>query len=217
VSDYYVPQQQSDLVANFKTGDMLYGLHGDREKFRVALMKITNGFIVTIDPFNNIFLTQTLEKSGFKQENVKNAIDDLETERKIPKDYSIAYSEFLINHQRFSPKRVDKSNSFRGKDAQTARSCKAMIEFTLSRGNTVHFLLDSFLSDKSYMKSVVEKVNVKPTGFTNAELRYIYRNRNRGLFMKGIKFYLNGMLCKAPWEQDAGLWQQYVPKHEYTD
>lgn len=213
----YVPEK-SDLTANFKKGDMLYGLHADREKFRVALLKITDGFIVTIDPFNNVFLVQTVKKSGFQPENVKGAIEYLHTDKNIPKGYSMAYSEFLISHKRFSPGRADPSNSFKGKDAQIARSCKAMIEFTLTCGNTVHFLLDSLINENNYMNNVVAKTAVKQGGgFTNAELRYVYRNRNRGLFMKGVKFYLNGMLCKAPWEHDPGLWQQYVPKRVYKD
>jgi hypothetical protein len=52
----------------------------------------------------------------------------------------------------------------------------------------------------------------KTRAITNAELRWIYRNRAKSGVQEHVQFWLNGSPCAPPWEHSdeiKALWAQY--------
>jgi hypothetical protein len=118
---------------------------------------------------------------------------------------------------------------------------KAGLNWAISSGNHVHFILDDL-----NMKEVAEKTNTKgnpdqpqgkaPLGtlqkdkvrtITNAELRWIYRHKDHSDVKDLVHFWLADKPCCPPrypaWDSGKGkkvsgdiAWQGYAPTHWYS-
>ncbi len=113
--------------------------------------------------------------------------------------------------------------------------CKAGLHWaTMVAKKKVHFCLDDL--DGENMKAVVYKsykaqtkhqtsdtpkgpcpedyTGEKKRAYTGAELRWIYRNREKELVQKNVQFWLGGKACAPPWDGKVGsnLWKAYKPR-----
>jgi hypothetical protein len=91
---------------------------------------------------------------------------------------------------------------------RTTKVCKAGIQFFTARENkTIHFEL---------LGLDMTRVITDGNGFTDKELRYVYRQYLQKLASQGtdvklenIKFYLDGHEVPPPWEAEPQLWEKY--------
>lgn len=103
---------------------------------------------------------------------------------------------------------------------------------TLVKGIDVHFCLDDMMGDTHFaiplkMYENEDEFSAKEFGFkggkwlekyraiTNAELRWIYRNKDKSGVQKHIQFWLCNKPCLPPWEHSTeigDLWLAYKPK-----
>lgn len=177
---------------DFQAGDLVYGLAAPREswlKTHGALMgkswidkfKTNMKFVDSSDTANIDFITTTLEH---------------------PKYHSV------IRTEEHEPSTATKEHAWRTKS-------KAGLNWAVTKKIHVHFILD-----KLNMKDVAKKSNKvganvdNPTGkagpdvsqenkmrtITNAELRWVYRNRNNPGTQDYIQFWLDDKPCCPPWE-----------------
>ncbi|QBR02149.1 hypothetical protein [Paraburkholderia pallida] len=103
---------------------------------------------------------------------------------------------------------------------------------TLVKGIDVHFCLDEMMGETHFtipLKDYEDESQFKGPNFesgkpdwikkqraiTNAELRWIYRNKDKAGVQEHVQFWLNGKPCVPPWEQSQeikNLWAQYKPR-----
>jgi hypothetical protein len=103
---------------------------------------------------------------------------------------------------------------------------------TLVKGIDVHFCLDGMMGDTHYtiplkdydLESTFTGPNFesgkpgwvkKQRAITNAELRWIYRNKAKAGVQEHIQFWFKNNPCIPPWEQSKelkDLWARYIPK-----
>lgn len=203
---------------DFEDGDLVYGLSGPRGEwiFKHGATKGKNW----IDKFS-------VDMSDVDASDAAN-IEFITETLKHPKYHCVM-------------KTAGHDSSTQSKQHAWRTKSKAGLNWAVTKGKHVHFILDDL-----NMKDVAEKSNTKgnpdnPTGkagsavsqkdkvrtITNAELRWIYRNRNDPNTQKHIQFWLNDKPCCPPWrpEWDSGVgkkvagniaWEGYTPTREVT-
>jgi hypothetical protein len=131
------------------------------------------------------------------------------------------YHDFLTTH---SNKKYNELAGYRNliakndKDApsnrtkQITRSCKAKIEETAHKGNTIHFILDN--GNHAWdMDAVVKKNGQAGNLITAKELRHIYKNKDlqvgKSTLSNHIQFWREGKKAQAPWEENPELWRNF--------
>ncbi|MBD2296377.1 hypothetical protein H6G06_23550 [Anabaena sphaerica FACHB-251] len=234
----------NDLVEAFNPGDKLYGLRDQRPQDAV---KPKAGNMATVqDELNNQFIgTKGIGRisktmGSLAKQNDQNSANDIKKwkkgasygeEKTPPKTQeqrleALEYKEWLEKHPKYSPKNKivrgeALSSPYRQWD-RVKKSCKAGIEYAVTHGKRVHFILDDIdleaVINKQNYQTKQPEVKVDPiTGdsqqnITASELRFIYRNWHDPLFKKGVQFWQGGKEVPAPWEQDPKSWQRYSPK-----
>lgn len=186
-------------------GDLIYGRKEVREDFfKTYRIKELYYFYFTVDKLNKVL--RHLCAGGIVPERLKELADRSleldkfaeqfeskknETERKnyILRTYWIeGYGQAL--------------NPF------IKKRCKLAILWILTKGKTIHFLLDGLDYENCFKKTSLK--------YTNSELRFIYRNWkniNR-LFPGQVIFYHNNQIVEVPWktEEVENLVKQYLPR-----
>jgi hypothetical protein len=221
--------ENSALVQNFKKGDLLYGIEEVRDIFRGSLKGKVSEEKITIDEYNNKLLYKFLDDdylflSSLKDKNNQAAVESLVSEWGLDEDEK-KYIEHSLSHPKFTPrneqmKPLAKKNNlgdeeeFR-KEVKIRRLCKAALT---SPNKKIHFCLDTLVQAQAITKWDAENNRID-NGYTDAELRWLYKNWDT---TEGIKdkviFYNKGKKCDAPW-LGAGQkeWQNYKKSSFYSE
>lgn len=218
----------------FQPGDLVYGLGGELGEV------ITRGGDVGI-PANGEYFDTNGTRYQVTAQGVRSAIDEIaENMPNFPEYDSMAqeYWEFFsTGANRYAGKPYRDSSNLRGSgpgwqsnylgnelNLSFGRTSKAMIDFTVEKGNQILYLLDGI-----DMESVVRKMPVEMSGrmqmsITAEELRYIYRHRNDAAFVGKIRFLekdfwafdpmgkIHYREVPAPWVTNPDLWREYRPE-----
>jgi hypothetical protein len=111
--------------------------------------------------------------------------------------------ENIFPHSKFKPGTKYEIYSEELHDTFIKRGCKIGIEAVkLSDNIEIWFLLDGL--------EIEQVVNKSKEGFTNSELRYIYRNWKE--LEEKVVFLCDDRRVSAPWEKNPELWQSYETK-----
>lgn len=189
----------SKLVDDFTAKDLLYGMQHDRAQYLGELDRKFKGGDHTIDRLTKAY---NIEKGFKKGWNKDELVAHTDPDAHLPQDAQ-AFYEFARN-SRFAPKLAGtgishktKSGIVKGRpptEPYLRTKCKAGIEFVIGRGFTVRFVIDSLTED--ILTNIFNKEFEQPW-YTGAELRYIYKNRER--LRERVVFYFNGESCEPPW------------------
>ncbi len=195
------------LEDNWKEGDLLYGL---QKEARRAVIEELKGRLdskhqrlhCTFDRRigNEMCRFVDVDDGFFSNDEYNEWLDEKDEDFRL-------YAEDMQAHARYNSAQPKKSGDKADQhDVAVKRGCKWAIEYAVTHGQTVHFLLDGL-----NINSIISKGN---SSFTNSELRFIYRNREDERFKSNIKFYIDCNECDALWASDDGRkdWEQYKPK-----
>ncbi len=213
--------ENSDLVQDFKPGDLLYGLNDKREPYtRVLRQKFADkrpNLRLTADEFNNSVIFKLIDFSGGYSGDASQTLP-------FSSPASLDYHKYLLSSALPGLRLTDalsdekkRPDDLDGEDRRLRRGCKAMIQYIQTPGYQVanalgekatpkvHFILDGLLD----LETVFQDERPSPTkggvGYfythTAAELRYIKRH-----WPCGVVFYKRGERQKSnyvPWEDEA--------------
>lgn len=205
-------------VLRFQLGDRVYGYNLDESAILFALSPSIGAGNLIIDHLNDHYRagSQSIDKQ------TSNAYGPawVESPEISEKQQNIvqSYTEFYDTHPKLAAiSREPVTDSTEKKKATTMinRACKAGILKTVLDGNTVHFNLDHFISDKSFAERSITKGEKTAQGsvpgfFTVKELRFIKRLGEVDPELgKRVIFYQNGKQVEPPWKKNPESWQRY--------
>ena len=195
----------------FQEGDLIYGLSDSRESF-ICQYNIHEALsITTIDAINNTFLGIGNQYLINKQQVYRfNYVGKTDSESLRTKDFR----EYLERHLKYSPLKTQGDTEGEIKK-RIVRACKAGIEYTIAKGNKIHFILDRIDMAAMVEKYYIDALGQKQKPYTGSELRFIYRNHLKPEFSTNICYWRYGEETIAPWDEDPILWSRYHPKSEH--
>jgi len=212
---------KDDLARAFKKGDVVYGLrdplfeaiatlrqprHVEKRRFLILgkLKKKALG-IIQLD------ITDAVWKHGSpKRYSTDKEIKDQLVDGRMGR----RFRDHLRNHARYDVasqyERGVLEAGFEDRRKAWGRTSKAGLEFHLSRGATVHFLVtDIKLAD------VAQKSGTGgPDYITAKELRWLYRNRRTPEVANNVKFYNSQGRIAAEDFWARPEWASYIPRAE---
>lgn len=208
--------QNPSLMDDFQAGDLLYGLQKPARESHLWIVnhKITpeSGFIFS-EPTPEatpkpVTQPRGLPRPNFVPEQIIYATADVYNQSfgrafTTPRDED--YKSFMLAADGIAEDLAQGINENRSifKTPHLKFLCKRAIDFTVSHGRKIRFLLDGL-----NLQDVTSKARRYGPSFTASELRYIYRNWNR--FRDHVVFYENGIRSEqAPWEIDLAAWGAY--------
>ncbi|MFZ9595411.1 MAG: hypothetical protein ACO3A2_04970, partial [Bdellovibrionia bacterium] len=202
--DYY-----SSARLKYQLGDLIYGLNEYRTPTVKALESALNSSLnpaVTIDSFNDQLFAFLVNPSD-QQTDTRSVLEfTAEAQKRFH-----GYLNYLKRHPDFSPS-TRRQGRGDPEDIAIKRACKAAIGFTLSQGNTIHFILDGL--DEQAATGLGN--SSRPyASFTNAELRFLFKTQlGNPEILNQVRFYRKGEVLELPpWMEDSEtlneLWQQY--------
>lgn len=176
--------------------DLCYGLAGPRQNYTDNNVQFSGG----VDLINNYRIS--------KEE---------QNRRPVPPEREPEFLQAVKAHPKYS--------SILGAELDTneviRRKCKAGLHWGThsSDGAHIHFILDSLnqnaIVDKNYRDDFIARSAsgsiIKERSITNAELRWLFRNRNDPNVQNRVQFWQNGEPTYPPWETDPSTWAQYRP------
>lgn len=183
--------QESMLIINFRSGDLLFGLHKEgRERFMVELSEPSNDKrarpkYLTIDEINKVLSPVYIFNASLKDNE------------KVPEEYGAEVSAHLAawkNYPKYFPANIIGDQDLREKKIFIG-SCKVAL---LAHPNTIHFCLDGLDQD-----AIRNRSNPYYPQYTSAELRCCAKNWSR--VKERVKFYIDGEICEPPWGKQAAL------------
>ncbi|WP_421595497.1 hypothetical protein [Rahnella sp. PD4] len=161
-----------------KTGDLIYGLHTDfgRKRYMYSVKGFQNG-VITADVFKVLRHDQPC---------------------RLAEQASLEH--FISSHIKYCSALNGERNN-----ENLRRKCKAIIEWAVSKGRNIHFVLDELditaVANKSYRGiNPDENKPEKNRSITGSELRHIYRNWQK--FKNNVYFWFEQTPVSPPWEQD---------------
>jgi len=234
------------FAQNFLLGDVVYGLSRAREPYVASLPLafknncMNQGAYVSCDHFNNRSWLKnamsTVPTNTATQ--IQNNLDwnlgklpgsglPLNVNQKA--ELQAFYDGLLADPSRtptrdlaMTPKQLTKKGNSELQYLQIRRACKFGIDYIITRGNTVHFVLDIPQHDAhgddmdalsgNYMlaKDVIKKKRIGGhVPITTSELRLCYRNWGTWGPTGHLKFYQSLNEVQAPWVTSPAAWQQY--------
>lgn len=202
---------------NFKEGDFIFGI---------------NAQIAAFQQKHNVPKASIIDPVGTVRQLADNRTN-LENFEGFRREQNSAYLESLENHPKYQlAYNRDKTPGSTGSNAQFRLKSKAGLNFCISSNIPVHFILDELK-----LKQIIEKNFTDPKklwspnnefknsdadkirSVTGAELRWIYRNRDRPETQECVQFWFKGTQCCPPWEpafrhpdSQASDWNAYKPK-----
>lgn len=212
-------QDRIDPCLDFQKGDLLYGIYEDRLAYAPHLEDIEDAFgddednpntvsldyPVIVDYMNSMFLG-TEEPVPYGEP--LNEIPDLTG--------SEMYRQFRLDFELLMKSKIDTVDvSWENCEAKIRTSCKFAIWWTVQRGNTIHFILDSTYSEEN-QHDIAHKENENGTSITAEELRYVKTSWSD--FGGNVKFYNGKSTVPAPWVSPfAEQWENSVPERLELD
>lgn len=191
---------ESEVVHNFKQGDLLYGLQWEaRSKYISSLEeKLGKNTLCTADRYNNKFLCGFINQDW---QDINRIMDQYNQESGHDfQSQSISeYRNDIIKN--IKPGYFDRQ---RGEYELFRRFSKDAIIYAVKKGYNIHFLLDGL-----QMAPIINKTSSLGTSYTASELRFIYRNWEK--LKNNIIFYEGGREVNAPWHTVTGAeeWAKY--------
>lgn len=189
--------ESSQLYANFKPGDLLYGISFYRDPLILALDRkfacennqvTQNGYFLTPDRLNNFIFNS--DTNHTENPVITSFISHLKSLQKNPFNLDKNYD-------------VEKKKLKYGKHGlMIRRSCKGAITWP---SRTIHFCLDGVIPLRILNKFNDEK-GAKDYSYTISELRWLYKNKDK--LSNKVIFYINGNQCPAPWEGNEAEWEK---------
>jgi hypothetical protein len=191
-----------------KPNDLVYGLAKPRTDYRQNCPGFKEGF----DVINNYRITQDDMKNH--PEAPEREDEFLQHVAQHPKYSSILKKDF---DPWGNPIDLHENEKIR-------RKCKAGLNWGThdSQGTHVHFVLDSIGQEDVVKKSYWSSVNggdsgtgdLKERAVTNAELRWIFRNRHDPQVAERVQFWKDMKPTLPPWEIDTlrSTWETYQPQ-----
>lgn len=148
-----------------------------------------------------------------------------EEQRRRPR--APAHEPAFLRAVQAHPKYASIINSLEDSNEVIRRKCKAGLHWGTHDPEIshVHFLLDSLNQDeivrKDYRDDFLARTSggsvIKNRAITNAELRWIFRNRHDPNVREGVQFWENGEPTSPPWETDPTTWAKYIPNAGITE
>lgn len=222
------------IVDQFEYGDLIYGLSFARGPTIQGLLRRyyptgdNQPFASVQDELNNTFVgTQMGANGGLSQYG--DASPGLPPSQQVL-DQAQGFRNFLEQHQRYGPNLRQQNGESLGVRERTwariAAACKAGLEYAVSSGHRIHFIIDNIdmvgvVKKRRY--AVNREVNIQPhnrfakhdtTGdsgnrdITPTELRWLYRQWQTNNFgvRQQVTFWKDGHEAQAPWDADPELW-----------
>jgi hypothetical protein len=213
------------MAISITQGDLAYGLSEPRHQFLLSTVPNPNDFV--IDTINN--LTIELFKrlyELFTPEKLANPnLSDIEAITRTFSSFGYNTVKKAFDFHLICSSRIEKgiddptSSSYIGTPRFIRNRCKYGILWTLFKGSSLYFCIDSI-----DFKTIFGKSPCKKPFVTGHELRFIYRLCISGDLSPGlrsrIKFIKKGATertyeeTKAPWESDPSILHGYIPKME---
>ncbi len=211
--DYDSIRDKIDPVLNFQQGDLIYGTADDRLNYSEHLCELNEKIGEDGTPpdspiFLNCPIVVDYMNSSFLgvEENVPygtslEGIPDL--------NGSEMYQQYRADFEILMKNNINLVNtSWDNCEAKVQAACKFGVWWTVQRGNTIHFILDSTYSEED-QHDIAHKENENGTSITAEELRYVHTSWDE--FHENVKFYNNHNEVPAPWEHPfAAQWEGSV-------
>lgn len=227
-----------DFNSDLKSTDLIFGL-GDGIKSMYALYDRSKVSIDNNNQGRNFATTE--RKLEIFNNNLKRSANSKSTDKKNPQtSYS---TEGLAKNQEYLdalkagqiPKKYAVSAPFDGTDKAkekfaSRRKCKSILHWQLIiKQLRVQFVVTGMDLARVPTKEIVERAgptgkyssdpaNKEENGITDAELRWVFRNRNNRLVEQNVQFWNSDPLvpCAAPWNMTEykDAWKKYELKLE---
>ncbi len=206
VQDYKTHQ----VVSDFECGDLLYGLQDPVRAWYLPaitqkICRSDNPFYFTEEPkkVEASASVSRLPKPNISPKRIVYCTADVYNKRlDLYEGTKTALDEQYATYME-EKGLAQFGASFENEDPQIKFLCKNAIDFTMSQGKKIRFLLD-----RLDMRAVVLKEKRLGLSFTSVELRYVYRHWKK--FREHVVFYEQGQrLETAPWESDPKVWKIY--------
>jgi hypothetical protein len=217
----------------YDAGELVYGLENERK----GLMKKfgldgPNMRTVDLTTINN-YTTTGNEKASLDSK-IQFARGPMKLSEKETRDEIDRFNTALKQHGKYATAVDWEPGKLKGDAASQAeneawrRKCKGGLYYAcFVKQSHVHFCVDGMNFEEVVKKNYVKEgnpVDVKDSAtgakfraITNAELRWIYRNRDHDEVKKHVQFWTqnvgNWSTCEPPWTADAATWSQYKPSH----
>lgn len=189
---------ESELVKNFRKGDLLYGLEKEaRQRYMSAITTALSNteVLCTADRYNNKFLCQLVDKS--KQEfeiKFQKLMEDYAKESDENSQSLSSYGNQIVgNIKKKNPTYFDEE---RTEQELFKKFCKEAIDYTVENGHTIHFLIDEL--DVPAIFKEKESRSALGKSYTASELRYIKKNWDQ--LKDHVIFYRSGSKVGVPWK-----------------
>lgn len=122
------------------------------------------------------------------------------------------FKKWLDKHEKYSPMNSAGPDQ-ESVDQRVGRACKGGLEYTLTNGNKIYFVLDDFNLD-----IVLKDLEKSPSwrNFTGKEFKWVYRNRDKDIVKNNVQFVENGQRVPAPWDDPnkAELFNKFQNAYE---
>ncbi len=206
-------------LLNFQPGDRVYGFNRDESAVLYALGPSIGEGNLVIDHVNDTFreggVIDPRRSSTYGMCAWKDDADlPIQKQAEVVKDYSEFYKA-VPKLAELPQQAVNLSTDQDQAVKMINRACKAGILKTVLDGSTVHFNIDTILSDLKYQEMAIDKGEktakaLIETFYTVKELRFVKRLVElRPDFGERIQFYQKGHKVPAPWVQFPELWARY--------
>lgn len=185
-------------------GDLIYGVNSDcGRKWYTQLKEGFAGVVTTIDCYP---ILKTDSKTA-----------------RLPDDWQ-AFKAIVEQHPKYSSILQPDSDKDSLENEQLRRKCKAGLEWAISTGKDVHFVLDDLNLDAVIRKNYKGKNSdtkskgaIKNRSITGSELRWLYRNRKTDGVKQHVFFWSEGKPVPAPWEADTSVMEMSKLKSGQED
>lgn len=220
---------EPEYTDKYEEGDLVYGLESERKDLMATKFKLSGPNIRTVSlaTINNYATTwdekQTVDS---KVLYARPPIDEAAYREEIRK-----FNETLKSHGKYGTAvdwKAEKSDPLRDTKENEAwrKKCKGGLYYAcfVAKKN-VHFCVEGMDMPAVVNKTARSKEDnpldivegeKKMRAVTNAELRWIYRNKEHEDVKKHIQFWKKDhdswAPCAPPWADDAKLWGSYIPK-----
>jgi len=181
---------KSELVNNFKGGDLLYGLRDIRDSFKKALRQNIGAKIpIIVDEYNSSIIAKFCDDGVFEETRyTSKLLDNERTHLKFLKDVcdekvKITRNDFPANEKKLY-----------NEERKTRRACKAAL---YKPDCTIHFCLDNIDIRQVFKRDYSLQQNQRDKNercyydlYTSAEIRFVCKNWDK--LSEKVKFYNDG-------------------------
>jgi hypothetical protein len=217
----------------YDPGDLVYGLEKERKSLMTKFgLDGPNMRTVDLTTINN-YSTTSNEKSSL---DVKlQFAQGMKLTEKETRDEIDKFNTALASHGKYAsavgwdPGKLKGDARDQAENEAWRRKCKGGLYYAcFVKRSHVHFCLDGMNVEEVVKKNYVKDstpIDVKDSAtgakfraITNAELRWIFRNREHKEVSDHVQFWKQESsawkTCEPPWVTDSSTWSQYKPVHK---